>query len=73
MHHLPGGYYVFFGGSVMVKSRCPKAFNREDEAQVHQRTEGLGRDKLGMLLNFGGPRLDYRRLVFNLRPAVQYC
>ncbi|MGO9585516.1 MAG: GxxExxY protein [Limisphaerales bacterium] len=56
--------------SVMVELKAIAQLTGADEAQLinELKTTGLHR---GLLLNFGAPSLEYKRLVFNLRESAQ--
>lgn len=56
-------------GSVIVELKALSAISGTEEAQVinYLKASGLNR---ALLTNFGAPRLQYKRLVFNLRPSA---
>jgi GxxExxY protein len=58
--------FVCFG-RLLVKLKAPQKLSGIEEAQVINKASRLTK---ALLLNFGSPRLDYRRLVFNLRPSA---
>ena len=60
--------FVCFG-AVIVELKALSAISGTEEAQVinYLKASGLNR---ALLINFGTSRLQYKRLVFNLRPSA---
>jgi len=56
--------------SVMVELKASNQLTGADEAQLINELKATGLHR-GLLLNFGAPSLEYKRLVFNLRESAQ--
>lgn len=68
---LNAAYRVDFEcyGTVIVELNALQKLSGVEEAQVIHYLKASGRQK-ALLLNFGSPRLEFKRLVLNLRPFV---
>jgi GxxExxY protein len=60
----PGEYYadLFVDDCVVVEIKVAKRYNPEDEAQLLNELKATDLN-VGMLVNFGRERVDYKRLV----------
>lgn len=56
--------------SIIVELKALKQLSGTEESQVLNCLKASGLHK-AILLNFGAPRLDYNRFVWNLRPSAQ--
>ena len=61
--------FVCFG-EIVVELKAINQLTGVDEAQVINELKATGLHR-GLLLNFGTPSLEYKRLVFNLRESAQ--
>jgi GxxExxY protein len=61
--------FVCFG-KIVVELKAINQLTCVDEAQVINELKATGLPR-GLLLNFGAPSLEYKRLVFNLRESAQ--
>ena len=61
---LVGEYYadLLVDGSVMVEIKVAKCYNPEDEAQLLNELKATA-VKVGMLVNFGRERVQYKRMI----------
>jgi len=59
-------------GSVIVELKAIKALSNIEEAQVIHYLKATGLHR-ALLLNFGAPRLEYKRMVLNLRSSALIC
>jgi GxxExxY protein len=50
-------------GCVIVEIKVARCYNTEDEAQLLNELKATG-TKVGMLVNFGRERVEYKRMVF---------
>jgi GxxExxY protein len=60
-------------GDVVVETKAIAKLTGADEAQLINQLKATGKT-IGLLLNFGGPSLEYRRLIFdpkNLRQSAK--
>jgi GxxExxY protein len=55
--------YVLVDGCVIVEIKVAPQYDKRDEAQLLNQLKATGL-KVGMLLNFGRAKLEYKRLVF---------
>jgi GxxExxY protein len=55
--------------SVVVELKAMAELTGADEAQLINELKAAGLNR-GLLLNFGAPSLEYKRLVFNLRKSA---
>ncbi|MDE2700501.1 MAG: GxxExxY protein [Gemmatimonadota bacterium] len=58
--------------SVIVELKALQKLSGVEEAQVIHYLKASGLNK-ALLINFGTARLEYKRLVFNLRPSASIC
>jgi GxxExxY protein len=60
-----GEYYadLVVDGCVIVEIKVAKSYNPEDEAQILNELKATGM-KVGVLVNFGRERVEYKRMVF---------
>jgi GxxExxY protein len=56
--------------AVLVELKALSALTGVDEAQVIHYLKAISLKK-ALLLNFGAPKLEYKRLIFNLRLSAQ--
>ena len=56
--------------SIIVEMKAINQLTGADEAQLINELKATGLHR-GLLLNFGAPSLEYKRLVFNLRESAQ--
>jgi GxxExxY protein len=54
---------LFVAGCVIVELKALKEYHRKDEAQLINELKG-SEIKVGMLINFGRERVEYKRIVF---------
>ena len=54
---------LFVQDSVIVEVKIAKEYNPADEAQLLNELKATG-TKVGMLINFGRARVDFKRMVF---------
>jgi GxxExxY protein len=54
---------VLVDGCVVVEIKVAPQYDKRDEAQLLNELKATGL-KIGMLLNFGRTKLEYKRLVF---------
>ena len=57
-------------GSIIVELKATDSLTRADEAQLLNYLKARGKAR-GILLNFGAPRLEYKRMVWNYKPDQQ--
>ena len=54
---------LFVEGKVLVELKVSSQYNPEDEAQLLNELKATG-IKVGLLVNFGRTKVEFRRLVF---------
>jgi GxxExxY protein len=59
-------------GSVLVELKAIKELTGVEEAQVIHYLKATGLNR-AILINFGAPRLEYKRLVHNLTDTAEGC
>lgn len=59
-------------GEVLVETKAISKMSGTEEAQVLNQMKASNLHK-ALLINFGVPKLDYRRMVLNLRESAQIC
>ncbi len=67
---LVGDYQadLWVAESVIVERKVPREYHTEDEAQFHNELKATG-IRVGLLINFGQPRVEFKRLVFRTSPV----
>ena len=56
--------------TVVVETKAIGQLSGNDEAQLINELKATGLNR-GLLINFGGPSLEYKRVVLNLRKSAQ--
>src|SRR6266705_919979 len=64
---------ILVDGCVVVEIKVAPQYDKRDEAQLLNELKATGL-KVGMLLNFGRAKVEYKRLVFSIRvSSVSIC
>jgi len=65
-----GDYYadLFVEGKVVVELKVAKAYNPKDEAQLINELKATGLE-VGLLINFGAQKVEFKRLVLTNQSA----